>query len=337
MPEMLPISDIVIDESCQPRVDGLDDKHIAELVDAIENECEIPHLVVWNINGKYKLSSGFHRYAAYKKCGHAVVPCEIKQGTETDWRIDALVSNVNHGLKLKPADKKFAASEMMRLLPDLPNREVARRLNISEKTVRNAKKQDEPLSPPKPSTKAPTNEVRTVRTEQDDTIDDDIEDVEYVEREPAPARQTSEPKPTVLPRLPQTYEPQLDPAYMPNADDARTITDIMGVWESELKHILDDMRVMIPDGHTIDNRIELRGTITNDLRGIIETLKTNKPTKPCPHCCGTGETEDGDDCKHCGGYGIIDEKTFNDRKEQVKKSAKRWDALKAQFKSEQVF
>lgn len=338
MPTMIPISDIVIDESCQPRVDGLDDSHLAELVEAIDNECEIPPLVVWNINGKHKLSSGFHRYAAYKECGHAVVPCEVKEGTETDWRIDALVSNVHHGLKLKPVDKQFAAREMIRLLPDLSNREVARRLNIDERTVRNAKKQDEPLSPPKPSSNVPKDEVRTIRTEQENTIDDEhVEDSDEVERESAPSRHASESKPTVLPRLPKSDEPQLDSAYMPNANEAKTLADCMDSWELILRKTLQVMRETIPDGHTIDNRIELHGTITNDLRGIIETLKANKPTMPCPHCCGTGKTEDGDVCKHCGGYGIIDEKTFNDRKEQVKKSAKRWDALKTQFNSEQVF
>ena len=63
--------------------------------------------------------------------------------------------------------------------------------------------------------------------------------------------------------------------------------------------------------HKIEDVAKLLEIDVVDARVFVDAwLAADK--KPCPHCNGTGEDEDGDDCPYCNGEGYLEDEDFED-------------------------
>src|SRR5215218_1955581 len=108
---------ITADAGLQPRASlTLDEEHVADLVEAIERGDKLPPLVVYHDQtaGKYWLSEGFHRHAAYRKAGRKGARCEVRIGDRKAARVNAAGSNREHrALKRTNADKRRAVDILL--------------------------------------------------------------------------------------------------------------------------------------------------------------------------------------------------------------------------------
>lgn len=139
-PVLVPIGQIVIDDSLQPRCDGISEEHIDALIEAPENW---PPIVLARRNGSLFLIDGFHRHEAARLLGLGELAATIFDPAEdTDLFDIAFQLNAKHGRPLGLRDRKAYAAAMLRNHPELPDREIGRRSGLHHETVgalRNAK------------------------------------------------------------------------------------------------------------------------------------------------------------------------------------------------------
>src|SRR5258708_6017930 len=98
---------ITIDALLNPRAGGLDEDHVADLLDVVRAKKKLPALVLYRgKDGTHWLSEGFHRAEAYRRAGAKSVPCIVREGERTEALANACGSNISHGLKRTTADKR---------------------------------------------------------------------------------------------------------------------------------------------------------------------------------------------------------------------------------------
>lgn len=128
------LTDIVAESDIQPRQDGLEETHVATLVDGGPDTW--PPLVVVERNGAYVLIDGHHRLAAARRLELADIACEIRPDVaDADLRAVAFALNAAHGKPLTLADRRAEAERLLRISGNLSNNELARRCGLSDKTV----------------------------------------------------------------------------------------------------------------------------------------------------------------------------------------------------------
>ena len=226
MPEYktLRLSDVEVDYSIQPRVNGLNQDHVDELEAAYRDEnAAIEPPVAWQLpDESYKLSQGFHRVEGAKRAGRESLKFVVRTGTADECAIDAACSNHGHGLKRTDADKRRAVESLLKLMPKSSDRDIAERCKVDHKTVGKVRKEsestgeipssttrtgkdgkDRPSSNPKPSKpKPPENKPSAAPTP------------------PAPAPSASgPPQPQEQQATPQKPDPAPEPEASEPADE----------------------------------------------------------------------------------------------------------------------
>jgi len=145
MPEYktLRLSDVEVDYSIQPRVNGLNQDHVDELEAAYRDEnAAIEPPVAWQLpDESYKLSQGFHRVEGAKRAGRESLKFVVRKGTDDECAIDAFCSNQSHGLKRTNADKRRAVERLLKLMPKDSDLAIANRAGVSDKTVAEARRE----------------------------------------------------------------------------------------------------------------------------------------------------------------------------------------------------
>lgn len=135
------LNDIVVDEDIQVRVGGLDAETLAQYIAVLENEGELPPIVVFRGNDdEHYLADGFHRFHAHEETGKAKIKCFVRDGSRADALEYAESANLEHGLKLSPRDKKnilFRRLERHHEWANWSTRELGRVLGVSHVTVKN--------------------------------------------------------------------------------------------------------------------------------------------------------------------------------------------------------
>ena len=126
------ISAIVIDHALQPRVGGIDPKHVQDIQDAFEL---CPPIKVVQQGDKYVLLDGFHRYAAAQNLCLETVTVEIVQPHDQDLFALAFSLNAAHGRPLTLTDRRNYAGRILRMDPSLSDREVGRRVGLMQPTI----------------------------------------------------------------------------------------------------------------------------------------------------------------------------------------------------------
>lgn len=129
----IPLADIQVDASLQPRVSGLDEQHVQALMEAPE---AWPAVVVVPRDGRYMLVDGFHRLAAAQNLGLGTITVTVMEMPEDgDLARLAFAANLAHGLPLTLADKRARTERLLREHPAVSNMEIARQVALSPTTV----------------------------------------------------------------------------------------------------------------------------------------------------------------------------------------------------------
>lgn len=140
----VPLDHIVLDTSYQPRGVGdgtegeesLDTEHLERLL--ASDPGEWPPLLVTPSEGdprSFILLDGWHRYKVASLFKLVALPCQIVEHGGLE---EAFEANLRHGLPLKRVDRKAYAHVLHDVYPDLPYREIGRRVGLDPKTVKTA-------------------------------------------------------------------------------------------------------------------------------------------------------------------------------------------------------
>jgi ParB-like chromosome segregation protein Spo0J len=127
-PDWIPIARLVLADS--PRTSGEDVCHTRTLA---ESGAELPPIVVQR--GTNRVIDGLHRVRAAQLRGEQVIRAWYFDGGDAAAFVLAVRSNVQHGLPLSLADRKTAATRMLRDSPHWSNRAIASVAGLSPKTV----------------------------------------------------------------------------------------------------------------------------------------------------------------------------------------------------------
>ncbi len=157
----IPIDRIFPDERYQPRMKGLEEKHLRLLLSS--DPATWPPLAVTPEKGGYAIIDGFHRYEAAKRLGLKEIACQINPSADYP---EAFEANIKHGLPLSLDDRKAYARWLYENeTPDgkrLSYREIGRRCGLSDKTAKAAI--EEGAENPRPTREAPDPEERLLRS-----------------------------------------------------------------------------------------------------------------------------------------------------------------------------
>lgn len=133
---MLDLTLIKVDGGTQSRA-VLNQTVVDEYADALAEGVSFPPVVVFYDGQAHWLADGFHRFRAHEKLGLAEIAADVRQGTRRDAILFSVGANETHGLRRTNEDKRRA---VLTLLNDAEwakwsDREIARRCNVSDKTV----------------------------------------------------------------------------------------------------------------------------------------------------------------------------------------------------------
>lgn len=133
---MLGIELIRLDGGTQPR-EGLNEKYIAELVEAIAEGATLPPVDVMYDGSSYWLYDGFHRLAATRHANRASIAATVHQGDQAAAQWESYAANQSHGLRRSTADKERAIRAALKHPTGvkMANNLIAKHLGVSDKTV----------------------------------------------------------------------------------------------------------------------------------------------------------------------------------------------------------
>lgn len=124
-------------EGGSPRVAGVDEGHVEMLAGVLDS---VPPILVhretlWVIDG-------VHRVRAARALGRTRLPARLVGGGAADAFVAAVRANTEHGLPLSVADRKAAATTILRTHPHWSDRMIADVVGLSAKTVAAARTGD---------------------------------------------------------------------------------------------------------------------------------------------------------------------------------------------------
>ena len=124
----LPLELLNLGES--PRLNGVNPAHVRALA---ELEDRWPPLLVTQDN--WVIIDGLHRYFAAKELRRTSIACFICDIAVNDCFVESVRSNVTHGLPLTPADRRHAASVILRLHREWSDRRIAELCGLHHSTI----------------------------------------------------------------------------------------------------------------------------------------------------------------------------------------------------------
>jgi ParB-like chromosome segregation protein Spo0J len=133
----IPIDEIFPDDGYQPRLRGLEEKHVRLLLTSDPGTW--PPLEVTPEDDGYAIIDGAHRYEAARRLGLKDLPCQVKPSAGYS---EAFEANIRHDLPLSLEDRKAYAKWLYEY--ERPNgerlsyREIGRRCGLSHHTVKAA-------------------------------------------------------------------------------------------------------------------------------------------------------------------------------------------------------
>jgi hypothetical protein len=136
----IPVDRLVVDPKIQPRVHGIREQHVKQLLEALAVG-ELPPIVVTpHPDGRrYIVIDGAHRLMAYRRAGRKVVPVRVLD--EAGYWQSFTLNRLN-GLPISVQDRKACAAWLKRNRPELSIREIAREVGLAPSTVQAALQDD---------------------------------------------------------------------------------------------------------------------------------------------------------------------------------------------------
>jgi hypothetical protein len=129
----VPLLSITVDHAIQPRCDGVDEAHVAALMESPETW---PPITLFRRGTDLLLADGFHRHEAAKRLGSdALVAIILNAPEDGDLARAAFEFNLEHGRALTHEDKKARARRLLDEHPELSDREIGRQTRLHHETV----------------------------------------------------------------------------------------------------------------------------------------------------------------------------------------------------------
>jgi len=130
---VVPLRQIRVDPTLQPRLEGLDDAHLAALIEAPD---AWPPITLASLEGRLTLIDGFHRFEAARRLNYDTIRAiVVTPPPDGDLFRLAFELNATHGKPLSLRDRKAYACGLLAKRPDFSDREIARRTGLNHETV----------------------------------------------------------------------------------------------------------------------------------------------------------------------------------------------------------
>ena len=318
----LRLNQITIDPTVQPRVNGLNTAHVAEIVESIKSGVKLPPGVAYDVGDRIVLSEGFHRYEAFTQAKRTHFSVEVRGGTLEECRLNALASNQGHGLKRTNADKKRALEEVLKIVanyePKWADGTVADFIGVSRQFVSDNRPQVATIA-----TSTVTNDpdqVATVATCQPDKVlgrDGKV----YPAKPKKPKSKSADGKPLTQPEPAQKPEPvnqettvEVDNSEQVDTDTEQSVegdagAEFVQAVESvcrELDQSAARMRELKSSAYSHSVHFD---SAVSQVEAARKTLWQGRPSFPCPYC----EQEGGvrPNCNSCRGLNRVKKTTFD--------------------------
>lgn len=160
----IPIAQIIVDPTLQPRVEGIDPDQVQSLEAVSEHW---PPLKVAKRGNRFILLDGFHRLAAAQNLKLATVQVTVVEATEEqDLRDIAFGLNAVHGSPLSLTDRRAHAAWLLRKNPNSSDREIGRRCGLTQPTVAKVRQELEQQAQIEPAEKRVGRDGRTYNASQ---------------------------------------------------------------------------------------------------------------------------------------------------------------------------
>jgi hypothetical protein len=134
------LSDLIVDEDVQVRVDGLDEDTVLAYVAILENGGKLDPITVIRVeSGDHYVADGFHRVEAHIRVGRAGIQAKVIDG-DRDTALDfSEEGNLKHGRQLSNKDKKNVLWRRMERNGHpwqiMSNGDLAKALGVSKPTI----------------------------------------------------------------------------------------------------------------------------------------------------------------------------------------------------------
>ena len=309
---------ITIDAGTQHR--QLDEDVVRRYLGLMADGVEFPPVEVVSDGVNFWLWDGFHRYGCAYRRADKTITAFVTKGTFRDAIWLSFSANREHGL---PRQRGIAKTIIEQILADKTWSKkslsaIARHVGVTKQYVSQIK--DE-LTQEKVSTKPPKtgqNDDSEPKTAQGSTSlplsrANEIE-VETKTGIPYTQRSQEKEKRTVEP--PKDNVGRIIPEHLRGLyEDRKTIrhfvTDLARIRDGVIEHVDERDPVF-----SLLNTTAFQANYEN----LRRTLKSAMPYAVCPICGGDGKQVDGQRCRTCEGFGLLNEPTY---KHRLAKGAKR--------------
>ncbi|HWE37043.1 MAG TPA: ParB/RepB/Spo0J family partition protein [Isosphaeraceae bacterium] len=133
----LAVDDLVLDQNLNLR-DKLDEPTVERYAEAWGR---IPPITVFEVDGRWLLTDGFHRYAAAVALRRRTIAAEVRVGSFNDALDFAAGANLYHGLPLSRAERRRAVEVKLRLHHEWSDRRLAEELGVHRDLVGKVRRQ----------------------------------------------------------------------------------------------------------------------------------------------------------------------------------------------------
>jgi hypothetical protein len=133
----VPVDDVVLDPNLNLR-DRLDPETVERYCDCWDR---LPPITLFEVDGRWLLADGFHRYAAAATLKKRTIPAEVRPGAFEDALDFAAGVNLFHGLPLTRAERRRVVEVKLRLHGAWSDRRLSEELGISRELIAKVRKQ----------------------------------------------------------------------------------------------------------------------------------------------------------------------------------------------------
>jgi len=133
----LPVDDLVVDSNLNLR-DRLDQETVERYDEAWDR---MPPVAVFEVDGRWLLTDGFHRHASAVRREQRMITAEVHIGSFADALDYASTANLSHGLPLTRAERRRVVETKLRIHPDWSDRRLSDELAIGRDLISRVRKQ----------------------------------------------------------------------------------------------------------------------------------------------------------------------------------------------------
>lgn len=358
--ERLRLSQLVEREDFQIRDGELDAEHVKTISDAYRAGEPVDRPRVFRINGVCLLTRGYHRKEAAELAGVSELECEVIDCADVRLaEVDALQGNNHRGKSMSREEKKRAVCRLydLEVIPrNSTGAAFGRMVGLCGQTVEKYLLEHDPargeqaVRVGRDEKERPVSKLRTAKKagKKDATpappatLFDTPEPPETQVEPPPPKVEVKAEKKAEKKGEDGEYDGPLvgygyclpDERWMPHTKDAEELTAFLLAAKQELEAVRRKLRDKFSGRYEVmaerigwSSAQVKKGQFQTDLDALVTTLAENVPDHLCPACVGTGRDESGEVCRHCDGFGYIDQTTADGLAGLWKKSERRYEKM----------